>query len=228
MRVALVTLVIIVGGTISTSLSHYLRVSESTLNGTSKLLCVTGISIIVTDSLLLVSAHSIELVLGSGVLGSIVEGWVGVRDGARHARRNTRGWCGSRGRSVVCVRSLYPGGISGIGGALRTLVAIKSLLWEASLMTVLTVASDSGTVRLSGLLLRHASEDGLHAPNETTARGVVVVHARHQLLLMQLLLVVILLRKSSGKTVLSHGRHRWRNMGSRSRSCLRGCGLLGI
>jgi len=96
-----VTLVIVVRGTVAAALSHNLRVSKSTLDGASELLRMSGISIIVADALLLVSTHRIELVLGGGVLGSVVEGRVGVRDGAWHAWRNTCSWCSSWGRSTI-------------------------------------------------------------------------------------------------------------------------------
>jgi len=79
---------------------------------------------------------------------------------------------------------------------LWSLIAVESLLREASLRTTLAVASDSDAMRLAWLLLRHAGEDRLHATNKATAGSVIVVHAGHQLLLVQLLLVVILLRKS--------------------------------
>lgn len=101
-RCALVTLVIVVRGTVASALSHNLRVSESTLHGASELLRVSGISVVVADSLLLVSTHGIELVLGgSGVLGSVVEGRVGVGDGTWHARGNAGGWCSSCGGGSV-------------------------------------------------------------------------------------------------------------------------------
>jgi len=41
------------------------------------------------------------------------------------------------------------------------------------------MASYSRTVRLAGLLLGHAGEDGLHATNEATSGSVIVVHAGH-------------------------------------------------
>lgn len=71
-RIALVTLVIVMRATVTLALSHHLRVSETTLNGTTKLLRMSGISIIVTNSLLLVSTHSIKLVLGGSVMGSVL------------------------------------------------------------------------------------------------------------------------------------------------------------
>jgi len=100
-RGTLVTLIIIVRGTVSTALSHNLRVSESTLNSASELL-MSSISVIVADSLLLVSTHGIELVLGgSGVLGSVVEGRVGVGNGAWHPWGYASGWCGSSGSIII-------------------------------------------------------------------------------------------------------------------------------
>mmetsp|Transcript_628 Transcript_628/g.1431 ORF Transcript_628/g.1431 Transcript_628/m.1431 type:complete len:258 (+) Transcript_628:132-905(+) len=96
-RVSLMALVIVMRGTVATTLSHHLGVSKSTLNCTSELLCMASVSIVVTNSLLLVSTHGIKLVLGSSVLGSVVEGRITVWDSAWHARRNTGSWCRSGG-----------------------------------------------------------------------------------------------------------------------------------
>jgi len=101
-RVALVALVVVVRGTVALALSHHLRVSESTLDGTSELLYLPGVSIVVADSLLLVSTHSIKLMLGgSSLLGSVVEGGVRVGDVAWHAGRNTGCRCSSGDGGVV-------------------------------------------------------------------------------------------------------------------------------
>lgn len=189
-RVTLMALVIVMRRTVALVLSHNLRVSESTLNGTSELLCVSRVSVIVSNSLLLVSTHSIELMLGgSSVLSSVVQGRVGVGNGAWHAGRNTGSRRCSRDGGIVRRRRIHSARIGGGGHTRRwSLGAVESMLGKRSLWTVLAVTSDSGTVGLSGLLLllRHTSENRLHESTSSSGGVVVIVHTGHNLLLLVL------------------------------------------
>mmetsp|Transcript_27066 Transcript_27066/g.74301 ORF Transcript_27066/g.74301 Transcript_27066/m.74301 type:complete len:390 (-) Transcript_27066:1756-2925(-) len=175
-RAALVPLIVIVRSTVAKVLSHALWVSESTLDA-SKLL-VSTVSVVVSNALLLVPAHGIELMLvRSSVLGSVVKGGVGVGNGAGHAGGNTGG-CRGRGivRGRVCGR-IPAARVAGRRGHTGwSLCSVQSLLGKA-----VAVASE---VRLAGLaVLGHARKNGLHSA-QVGAPGIVIVHARHDVLLL--------------------------------------------